>query len=817
MLNLSEKTMGSFFQDLRYGTRMLTKKPGFTTVAVLTLALGIGANSAIFSVVNAVLINPLPYQSPERLTQFWETNPAKRWTEAPIAPANLFDWQGQNQSFEDIAAYMGTDKRGPGLTGLQLTGGSEPERVQALYVTGNLFSVLGVNAMLGRTLTEDETWDKRVVVLSYGLWQRRFGGDPNIIGQAISLSGRNREVVGVMRPEFYFPSRDVEMWVSTGWDHKQMSALRRPHFLRAVGRLKPGVTVEQASAEMTAIAARLEQQYPDTNTQMGVGVGPFKEWIVSDTRRPLLVFLVAVAFVLLIACVNVANLLLARAATRTREIAIRTALGAPRRRIIKQMLTESFVLAVIGGGLGLFLAWWARDVLVMFSPGNIPRLEESRLDSRVLLFTVGITLLTTIVFGLMPALQSSNLDLTATLKEGGQKGGSQGGRARNALVVVEVALALVLVIGAGLMIRSFMRLQRVDPGFNPNNGLMLRIDLPGARYPDDTQAIQFFDEAQQRLRSLPGVIHVGATTVPALKGQGYTNDMTIEGAPPEDYVREIRHKSITPDYFKAMDIPLLSGRFFDESDSQKAQPTIIVNEAFARRCFPGEDPVGKRVKFARPHEKGDWETIIGVVRNEKQDSLSAEPQPEAYKSLMQDTQSSMTLVIRTAVDPTTLMGAVREEIRRLDKDIPPYELKTMNDLVYESLARERFITILLAIFAALALTLASVGIYGVMSYSVSQRTQEIGIRMALGAQRRDIFKQVVGHAMRLSGFGVAVGLVSAFLLTRLMETLLYSVSTTDPLVFGLIALLLSGISFFASYLPARRATKVDAMVALRYE
>jgi putative ABC transport system permease protein len=346
---------------------------------------------------------------------------------------------------------------------------------------------------------------------------------------------------------------------------------------------------------------------------------------------------------------------------------------------------------------------------------------------------------------------------------------------------------------------------------------MLRIDLPGARYPQDGQAVDFFDQAQERLRALPGVIHVGATSVVALKGAGYTNDMTIEGAPPDDYIREIRHKTITPDYFRAMEIRLLSGRFFDQTDTAKSLPTIIVNEAFARRCFPGEDPVGKRVKFARPTEKGDWETIVGVVRDEKQDNMSAEPQPEAYKSQLQETQSSMTLVLRTAVDPKTLMGAVREEIRRLDKDLPPYDVKTTNDLVYESLARERFTTILLAIFAALALTLASVGIYGVMSYSVSQRTQEIGIRMALGAQRRDIFKQVVGHAMRLAGIGVAVGLASAFALTRLMEALLYSVSTTDPLVFGLIALLLSGISFVASYLPARRATKVDAMVALRYE
>jgi putative ABC transport system permease protein len=797
---------------------MLAKKPGFTIVAVLTLALGIGANSAIFSVVNAVLLNPMPYRAPDRLVQFWETNPAKRWTQATVAPANLFDWQKQNESFEQIAAYMGSDKKGPGITGVQLTGGAEPERVEALYVTGNLFSVLGVEAMLGRTLNEEETWDKRVVVLSYGLWRRRFGADPNIIGQTISLSGRNREVVGVMGPEFYFPSKDAEMWISTGWDYKQFSTLRRPHFLRAVGRLKDGVTAEQARAEMTAIAGRLEEQYPETNTQMGVGLGPFKEWIVSDAQLPLIVFLVAVAFVLLIACANVANLLLARAATRTREIAIRTALGAKRNRIIRQMLTESLVLAVIGGGLGLLLALWSRDLLILFSPGDIPRLDESRLDARVLGFTLGITLLTTLLFGLVPALQNSKPDLMATLKEGGQKGGSQGGRVRNALVIAEVALALVLVIGAGLMVRSFLRLQRVDPGFNPDNLLVLSIELPGARYPEDSQAIAFFEQAEQRIKALPGVVDVGTTNVAALKGAAYTNDMTIEGSSSaEDYVREVRHKTITPDYFRAMQIQLLGGRFFDQSDNAKGQPTIIVNEAFARRCFPNEDAVGKRVKFARPAEKGDWETIVGVVRNEKQDGLRADPQPEAYKSQLQETQSRMTIVVRSAGEPRALIGVVREQIRALDKDLPPYDVKTMNDQFYESLSRERFTTLLMIVFAGLALVLASVGIYGVMSYSVTQRTQEIGIRIALGAQRRDIFKQVIGQTMKLAGAGVVIGLVSAFALTRLMASLLYGVSTTDPLTFALIALLLSGVSLVASYIPAHRATRVDAMVALRCE
>ena len=809
--------MGNFLQDLRYAVRMLAKKPGFTIVAVFTLALGIGANTAIFSIVNAVILSPMPYREADRLVEFWETNPLKSWTQAPLAPANLFDWEKQSQSFEEIAAYMGSAKKGPGISGLQLTGDGEPERVKGLYVTGNLFSVLGRDALIGRTLRDEETLEGKhtVVVLSHALWKRRFGGDPAIVGQSISINGRNREIVGVMPSDFYFPSKEVEMWVPMGWNRDQMEKLRRPHFLRAVGRLKPGITTEQAAGEMTAIAGRLEQQYPDTNTQMGVGLGPLKEWVISDTRLPLMVFLVAVAFVLLIACANVANLLLARAATRAREVAIRTALGARRSRIIKQLLTESLLLAIVGGGLGVLLALWSKDLLVGLSPRDIPRLDEARLDARVLAFSVGLSLLTTLIFGLVPALQASKPDLTASLKEGGQKGSSQSGRVRNVLVIAEVALALVLVIGAGLMIRSFLRLQQVDPGFNANNLLMLSVSLPGVRYPEDGKAIAFFEQAEERIKGLPGVVDVGSANVAALRGAAYTNDMTIEGQH-EDYIREIRHKTVTPNYFRTMGIQLLSGRFLDQTDIATSA-TIVVNEAFARRCFPGEDAVGKRVKFAKPAEQGTWETIVGVVRSEKQDSLSADAKPEAYKTQLQETQSAMTIVVRTAGDPTTLVSGVREQIRSLDRDLPPYDIKTMTTALDESLVRERFITTLLIIFAGLALTLASIGIYGVMSYTVTQRTHEIGIRVALGAQNHDILKQVIGRAVGLAGAGVALGLVASMILTRLMATLLFGVSTTDPLTFGAIAVLLVVVSLVASYIPARRATKVDAMTALRCE
>jgi putative ABC transport system permease protein len=815
----SLSSIETMIQDLRYGMRTLMKSPGFAVVAAMTLALGIGANSAIFSVVNAVLIKPLPYREPDRVVQFWETNPLKNWTDekgAPVAPANLFDWQKQNQVFEEIAAVIGFR----GLPGLQMESGGEPERIKGAYVTGNIFSVLGANAMIGRTLREEETWEGKhtVAVLSYGLWRRRFGADPKIVGRKITLNGREREVVGVMPPDFYFPSKEAEVWIPMGWKYAEMARVRRPHFLGAIGRLKPGVTLDQARAEMKAVASRLEQQYPETNTQMGVGLGPLKDQIVSGVELPLIVFLVAVAFVLLIACANVVNLLLSRSAARSKEIAIRSALGAGRGRIIRQLLTESLLLALTGGAIGLLLATWLKDLLVAFSPGDIPRLDEVGLDWRVIGFAVGITMLTTLLTGLAPALQSSKPNLTSSLKEGGQKGyAGQGGRMRGALVIAEIALALVLVAGAGLMIRSLDQLRRVNPGFDPNNILSLSVSLPESKYPEGAQANAFFEQAEQRIRRLPGVIAVGSTIVPALKGTGWTSDATIEGRPPENYVTEVRHKAITPDYFRAMGITLLRGRFFNESDTDKSQPVIIVNAALARRHFPGEDPIGKRIKFSKPQVQDEWQTIIGVVNDEKQDGLGAKVDHETYQPLMQASQSDMTLMVRAVTDPQSLVGAIREEIRALDRSLPLYDIKTMRAAIYESMARERFITLLLIVFAALALTLASIGVYGVMSYSATRRTREIGVRIALGAQPRDVLKLVVAQGGKLAAAGVAIGLVSAFAMTRLMKTLLFGVSATDPLTFVAVSLLLSIMALLACYIPARRATKVDPLVSLRVE
>jgi putative ABC transport system permease protein len=821
VLGSRRKSMiGDLRQDLRYGSRMLRKNPGFTVVAVLTLALGIGANTAIFSVVSGVLLRPMPYADPGRLVQFWETNPLKGWTQATVAPANLFDWQQQNQSFEDIAAYMGSDTKDAGMSNHFLTGEGDPERVRGLHVTGNLFSVLGVSAARGRTFTPEETLagNHRVTVLSHDLWQRRFGGDPSILDQTISINGANRTVVGVMPEGFYFPSKEIELWVPMGWEHAQIARLRRPHFLRAIGRLKPAVSIEQARSEMTSIATVLEGQYPDTNTQMGVGLGPLQEWIVGDSRPALLVFLGAVGLVLLIACANVSSLLLARAESRKKEIAIRVALGAGRWRIIRQLLSESLLLALLGGAIGVFLAVWARKLLLVVGARHIPRIHEISLDAAALGFTLGITLLAAVLAGLLPAWQVSRQELTGALKDG-QKGagGSQRSGLRSLLVVSEIALSFLLVIGAGLLIKSFIRLMQVDPGIDPENVLTLRLDLPGAKYPDGRQQVAFFDEIERRIGGLPGVESVGATTCLPLEGYRWTGDATVEGRSADDYLRELRHKEVTPGYFRTLKIPLLAGREFDSRDTADSPTVAVINEAFARWAFPDQDPIGRRVKFAKPTTESPWYEVIGVVRGEKQDGLDKEIKPEVYRAQSENPQSQLVMVVRTTGNPMTLAGAVREEIRAVDRDLPPYDIRPMNEVLSASFARQRFTVTLLGVFAALALGLAAIGIYGVVAYSVTQRTYEIGLRRALGAQSGDVLKLVGGQLARLAVTGIGLGLAASIALTRLIASLLFDVSATDPTTFAAVALLLGGVALLAAGIPARRAVKVDPMVALRYE
>ncbi len=807
--------MGTLFQDLRYAIRMLLKKPAFTVVAVMTLALGIGANTAIFSVVNAVLLRPLAYKQPGRLVQIWETNPLRGWTVNVVAPANYLDWEKRNNVFEGLAAYRSS------FASFYLSADGEPERIKGLVSTGGLFQVLGVEAMLGRTLLPENTWqgNDRVVVLSYGLWKRMFGADPEIIGQTVMLSGIPRTIIGVMPEGFYFPTRETELWVTYGWNPNQIATVRRPHMLRTIARLKPGVTVEQARAEMDSIMSALEQEYPDTNTKMGAGLGPLQDFIVEDTRPALLIFLAAVGFVLLIACANVANLLLARGAARSKEIAIRTALGARRSRIIRQLLTESLLLSLAGSGLGLLLAEWSKDLLIFLSPGNIPRLDEINLDGRVLFFTLAVAGLTALLFGLAPALQISKPDLTIALKEGGQKvaGSVQSRSARSLLVISEVALSMILVIGAGLMLKSFVRLQQVDPGFKSENVLTFDLALPDAKYGTEQQAKVFYGEALGRIKAIPGVESVGASSALALRGTNWTGDFSIEGRAPDDYGVEVRHKEITPDYFRAMGIPLERGRYFTEADTAESPLVVIVNSALARSHFKNEDPIGKRIKFERAEMESPWHMIIGVVGDEKQIGLGVEVLPEIYEPFEQHPRWRMTIAARTANDPTSIIGAVRSEIKAIDKDLPAFNFVTLDEVLHTSLARDRFNMTLLAVFAAVALILSAVGIYGVISYSVTQRTHEIGIRMALGASSGDVLKMVVGQGMTLVLIGVALGLLGAFALTRVMSSLLYGVSATDTTTFVALSLLLSGVAALACYIPARRAMKVDPMVALRYE
>ena len=809
-------------QDLRYAFRTLWKSPGFTAVAILTLALGIGATTSMFSVVNAVLLKPLPYHDPERLVELWETNPIKGWTQAVVAPANLFDWEKQNHVFSDMAAYPGSESGHTAtVSNFFLTSGAEAVRLRGLQSTGNLFSVLGAAPAFGRTLLHEETVKGKdhVVVLSYGLWQRQFGSDPKIVGTAITLSGVKRTVVGVMPPDFYFPTREAELWVPFGWDPAEMATYRRPHFLGVIARLKPSVSVEQARAEMRTIASRLERQYPDTNTKMGVGMGPLRDWIVTDTRPALLLFMAAVGLVLLIACVNVANLLLARGSARTKEFAVRAALGAGRTRLLQQLLAESLLVALAGGALGMIAALWSKDLLLALAPGMIPRLDEVGLDWRVLLFTLAISISTSVLFGIFPALAASRPDLAAAIERssGRHSAGVEGALAQNFLVVSEIALALILVTGAGLLVRSFLHLENVDPGFNANRVLAMRISLPDATYPKESQGIQFFDRLLERIRAIPGVQTAAAAATLGLQGNQWTSDFTVENRPPGEYGVEVRHNSATPGYFRAMGIPLVAGRDFSEADRADSPGVVIVNETLARRYVPGENPIGRRLKFDPPERKGAWRTIIGVVKDEKQDGLGVAVRPEIFQPYTQQTMSDMMVAVRSAIDPSRLIGPVRAEIRNIDKDIAPYNIQTMERVIHESVAGERFAMLLATVFAVFAAILAAVGIYGVMSYAVARRTGEIGIRLAMGAQSRDIFRMVIGRAAALAAAGVAIGIAGSLAATRFLGNMLFGVTATDPATYAVVALVVATVVFLASYIPARRATRVDPMVALRYE
>lgn len=806
--------METLLQDLRFGARMLLKNPAVTAIAVIALALGIGANSAIFSIVNAVLLRPLPFNDPDRLVFISETS--QQVPNMSVSFPNFVDWATQNQVFDEMAIFRGQS--------FNLTGGDTPERIQGAQVSASLFTTLGVTPVYGRVFVDDEDrpGGNRVVLLSERLWQRRFGSAPDMVGKDLILNGESYTVVGILPAEFQFPSPLTEMWASLGrvTDQPGMNTRGNHPGIYSVGRLKQGTSLDQARAEMNTIASRLEQEYPDTNKGNGILVSMLYDQVVQNIRPALLVLLGAVGFVLLIACANVANLLLARAASRQKEISIRTALGAGRLRIVRQLLTESVLLSLVGGGLGLLLAYWGVGLLISASPPGIPRLNDAGIDLQVLGFAVGVSVLTGIVFGLAPAFQASKTDLNETLKEGGRSGASASRhRLRSGLVIFEVAVSLVLLIGAGLMIKSFLRLQQESPGFDPANVLSMQISLPVTKYTNEQQRRAFSQQLLERVETLPGVHSAGVINPLPMGGGGWQTGFVVEGlpAPGPGEVPSTDIARISADYFDVMRIRLLKGRYFTRQDTETAPRVAIVDETFANRYWPEEDPLGKRIKLGGPQSTEPWLTIVGVVNHVKNYGVDQDSRVETYIPYVQSPTTGLTLMVRADGDPTALTSAVRSRIKEVDSDLPIYNVNTMEQLLANSVAPRRLSMFLLTVFAAVALLLAAVGIYGVMSYSVTQRTHEIGVRMALGAQKGHILKQVVGHGLRLTAIGLAIGLAASFLVTGLMSSLLFGVKATDPLTFAGIPLVLAVVALVATYIPARRATKVDPMVALRYE
>lgn len=811
--------MQGLIQDLRYGIRMLIKSPAVTAVAIIALMLGIGANTAIFSVVHAVLLRSFAYADGDRLAIVWENRKSGKGNpQNTINLGNFFDWKEQNTVFSDMAAFFDRNSN--------LTGDGEPEEIPGQLATTNLFSLLGVNPIKGRTFLPDDgkSGQPRVVVISYDLWQRRFGGDANIVGRKITLDNQPNEIIGVLAPDvgWYVQkssmiSRPPQIWVP--WQISNELRQRRGRFARAVARLKPGVTLEQAQNEMNVVGARLEQQYPEFNTKWGITVVPLRTQFTGEIRKPLLILLGAVGFVLLIACANVANLLLARAASRRREIALRAGLGASRWRIARQLLTESVLLSMIGGALGLLLAWWGTQALLAFSPPELMDLRTTSVNLTVLLFTIGLTLVTGIVFGLVPAFEASRFDLAEPLKEAGKNvgGGGRAHRLRSLFVVAQVAMALVLLVGAGLLMKSLSRLQSVDPGFESHNLLTVRVNLPARKYDTDPKLLNFFKQAEDQIRAIPGVESVGAINTLPFDGPHCGTKLDIEGQPKRAPGQELMAGVCVTDasYFQTMRIPLKRGRLYTPEEAAEMRHVIVVNEAFAR-AFPGPDALGQRVTI---HMKDDNQPseIIGIVGNNKHQSLDSEVEPMAFWPHPELVYSSMTIVIRTSSDSAGIATAVRNVIHQLDPQQPIGQVITMNGLMARSVARSRFNSMLLAIFSVVALVMAAVGIYGVMSYAVLQRTHEIGVRMALGAQRGDVLRLILKQGIVLAVTGVVVGLAGSFALTRVIATLLFDVTATDKTTFAVVAVGLCVITFIASYIPAWRATRVDPLVALRYE
>ncbi|HEY8225714.1 MAG TPA: ABC transporter permease [Pyrinomonadaceae bacterium] len=802
--------MDTLYKDLRFGIRSLLKHPAFTALAVITLALGIGANTAIFTVVNGVLLRPLNFPEPGRLIVLNERNPQQNTPPFELSYLNWSELRERSQSFEEIAGVI--------FTSYVMDLNGETSRVSALQISANLFPTLRAKAAQGRTLLKEDERPgaERVVVVSNGFWQRHFGNQV-LTGQGITLDNRSYAVVGVMPPEFQFPDEKMEVWVPFGPDTEdKMFQNRAVHLIYGLGRLKGGVDQSQAAVELATIFSGIQQQHPGEDEGHTVSLTPLHERITGNLKPALLVLLGAVVLVLLIACANVAGLQLARAASRTREMSIRIALGASRWRVIRQSLVESVVLSSIGGALGFLLAIWLVSWLVLFLPEGFPRVPEISINRNVFIFTVAVSLLTGIVFGLVPAFQSARSDVNDVLKAG-VKGGPSGTRLRRGLVVAEIAFSLMLFIGAGLLIKSFWRLMQVNPGFNANQLLTLHVSLPERKYPNPAQVIDFYRQLQQRLSALPGIKAVSAVNRLPISGGDPNGDLTIETrtfGPGE--TPGVSFRRILPNYFRVMGIPLLQGREFDDRDSGGLPDVVIINQKLAKRYWSDDDAVGKRIKVGPP-ENQSWLTIVGVVGNVIHTGLDAEPDFATYEPHAKRPWSEMTLLVRTDVDPTALTGPIRAELKNAEAEILIEDVITMSHRLQASVAPQRLNLVLLASFAFVALVLAAVGIYGVMAQTVAQRTHEIGIRMALGAQMKDVLGLVLRNGMTLAAIGVAIGLTGAFWVTRLMAKLLFDVRPTDALVFASVPAVLLVVAFLACYIPARRATKVDPLVALRYE
>ena len=818
------------WRDVSYGARMLWQKPVYSTIAILTLALGIGANTAIFSVVNTVLLEPLPFAEPDRLVALGQLTARNRIALSQFSFRNFADMRDRSQLFDRLAAYYNTN--------LTLTGDREAQLLRGTVVTADLFPLLNVSPALGRTFLAEEDAagggpGGRPAILSWQCWQGQFGGDASVIGRAVDINNARFTVVGVMPAGFKFPvqAQPTEVWVSTALDNERpqgpgaIMEARGYRGWRAIGRLKPGVTIEQAESEAAVIAASLEAQFPDENKDMGIGVRPLLESVVGNLRPALLILVSAVACVLLIACVNVANLLLERAISRQREIKVRLALGASGARIIRQLLTESLLLAGLGGVAGTMLAFWGTDLIVALSPESLARVAETEIDARVLAFTAVVSLVTGIAFGLAPALLISKTNVAESLKEGrrGATASVQTNRTRSLLVVTEVALALVLLVGAGLLINSFVRLQQVAPGFDPGQTLTFNVAPSAARTTNPGQIAGFYRELTERLKALPGVVNASVIFQLPLGGTAANTSIAIEGRPvaPGDRPTAIIHMA-GPEYFRTMGIPLVKGREFTDRDDLGSPPVLIINEALARQHFPNEDPIGKRIApgFSTVPVSDDdtgMREVVGVAADVKHQNLQGPPQSEIYFAQAQMPMSAMTVVVRAAGDLRALQTTVRSVVRSLDKNAPVYGVRTVDELLDRSVATPRFNTLLLGLFAAVALILTTVGLYGVISCSVSENTQQIGIRVALGAQRSDVLKLIVGQGVTLTIAGVVIGLFAAYGLTRLMSSLLFGVGSTDPWTFTGVAVLLLCVAAIACYLPARRAMNVDPMVALRQD